>query len=121
MYWRGSRCGRSTVSYPMPVSLFSPRAAALPLALSAAFGAPSWAQAQTQNLQLPETVVTATRSATRADELVSEVKVVDRAAIEASTARTLPELLARTAGVQMSANGGRGSTSNIFIRGAENR
>jgi vitamin B12 transporter len=103
----------------MSVSMFPPRAAALPLALAAAFGALSAAHAQ--SLQLPETVVTATRGATRADELVSEVKVVDRAAIEASTARTLPELLARTAGVQMSANGGRGSTSNIFIRGGENR
>jgi outer membrane cobalamin receptor len=29
---------------------------------------------------------------------VSDVTVIDRAAIEASTARTLPELLARTAG-----------------------
>jgi vitamin B12 transporter len=33
----------------------------------------------------------------------------------------LPELLARVAGVQMAANGGRGKNSNIFIRGAENR
>jgi vitamin B12 transporter len=47
--------------------------------------------------------------------------VVDRAAIEASTARTLPELLARTPGLQSSANGGRGKTSNVFIRGAEAR
>lgn len=91
------------------------RAAAWPLALAAAF--PAFAQAQA----LKETVVTATRVATQADELVSEVKVIDRAAIEASTARTLPELLARHAGVQTSANGGRGKTSNVFIRGAENR
>ncbi|WP_284699195.1 TonB-dependent receptor domain-containing protein [Caenimonas sedimenti] len=91
------------------------RVAVLPLALCAAFGAFA------QSGSLTETVVTATRVATRADELVSDVKVVDRAAIEASTARTLPELLARTAGVQMSSNGGRGKQSNIFIRGAENR
>jgi vitamin B12 transporter len=91
------------------------RAAALPLALAAAF------PASAQILALADTVVTATRSATRADELVSDVRVIDRAKIEASAARTLTELLARTAGVQMSANGGRGKTSNIFIRGAENR
>jgi vitamin B12 transporter len=98
----------------MSRSILRLRVAALPLALLSTFGA----QAQSS---LGETVVTATRAATRADELVSEVKVVDRAAIEASTARTLPELLARTAGVQMSSNGGRGKQSNVFIRGAENR
>lgn len=93
------------------------RLAVLPLAVAAAFPFSSFAQNQT----LQETVVTANRVATRADELVAEVKVIDRAEIEASTARTLPELLARTAGVQMSSNGGRGKTSNVFIRGAENR
>jgi outer membrane cobalamin receptor len=50
---------------------------------------------------LGETVVTATRNPTRTDELVSDVVVVNREAIEASTARTLPELLARTAGLQI--------------------
>ena len=92
------------------------RAATLPLALAAAF--PS-TFAQTGALK--QTVVTATRSATLADELVSDMKVIDRKAIEASTARTLPELLARTAGLQMSSNGGMGKQSNVFIRGAENR
>lgn len=92
------------------------RAATLPLALAAAF--PS-VFAQTSALK--ETVVTATRTPTRADELVSDAKVIDRAAIEASTARTLPELLARTGGLQMAANGGRGKSSSVFIRGTENR
>ncbi|HZY18069.1 MAG TPA: TonB-dependent receptor [Ramlibacter sp.] len=90
------------------------RALAAPLAL--AFCSSIHAQSP-----LPETVVTATRLATRADELVSDVRVIDRAAIEASAARTLPELLARRAGVQMSANGGRGKTSSVFIRGTESR
>lgn len=93
------------------------RATALPMALAAAFPVSSVAQGPA----LKETVVTATRSAMRADELVSDVKVIDRQAIEASTARTLPELLSRTAGLQMSSNGGRGKVSAVFIRGAENR
>jgi len=92
-----------------------PRVAALPLALCCAFAA----QAQTSTL--PPTVVTATRQTTRADELVSEVKVIDRAAIEASAGRSLPEVLARTAGLQSSANGGLGKQSSVFIRGTENR
>jgi vitamin B12 transporter len=70
---------------------------------------------------LRETVVTATRSAVRADELVSDVVVLDRADIERSAGRTLPELLARSAGVQFSANGGLGKVSSIFIRGTEAR
>lgn len=101
----------------MTTTVLRARLAALPLALAAAFPSSSFSQTAT----LPETVVTATRVATRADELVSDLKVIDRAQIEASTARTLPELLARTAGVQMSSNGGRGKTSSVFIRGNENR
>ena len=92
-----------------------PRVAALPLALCCAFAA----HAQTPTLK--PTVVTATRTATLADELVSDVKVIDRATIEASTARSLPELLARAGGLQMAANGGLGKQSSVFIRGAENR
>ena len=66
-------------------------------------------------------MVTATRVATRASELTSEVVVVEREAIERSAGRTLPEVLARTAGLQMTSNGGRGKASSIFIRGAESR
>ena len=100
------------------------RLALLPLALAAAF--PSHSQTRpaadaTVVAALGETVVTATRNPTRSDELVSEVVVVNREAIEASTARTLPELLARTAGLQMSANGATGKTSSVFIRGTESR
>lgn len=90
------------------------RLAALPLALCAAV--PALAQPT-----LRESVVTATRTETRADELVSDVTVIGRPQIEASTARTLAELLARNAGLQTSANGGLGKQSSVFIRGTENR
>ncbi|WP_367846736.1 TonB-dependent receptor [Rhodoferax sp. WC2427] len=92
----------------------SARLAVLPLALAAAF--PSLAQTQ-----LKEVVVTATRVATRADALSSEVLVIDREDIERSAGRTLTEVLARLASVQLSSNGGRGNNSNIFIRGTEAR
>lgn len=98
----------------MKKSLLRARLALLPFALSAT----TTVLAQTT---LKETVVTATRTATRADELVSDVEVIDRKAIEASTARTLAELLARNGGLQMSANGGRGKQSGVFLRGTENR
>ncbi|HSV54888.1 MAG TPA: TonB-dependent receptor [Burkholderiaceae bacterium] len=90
------------------------RLAALTLALAAAF--PSLAQTS-----LSETVVTATRTPTRADNLVSDVVVIERADLEKLAGRTLPEILARTAGVQLATNGGRGKSGNIFIRGTESR
>ncbi|MES2787024.1 MAG: TonB-dependent receptor [Pseudomonadota bacterium] len=103
----------------MKPSAFVLRNSAILAACTAAFpGTYSSAIAQTT---LQDVVVTATRNPTRADERVSDVNVIDRAAIEASTARTLPELLARVAGVQMSANGGLGKFSSVFIRGGENR
>ena len=72
-------------------------------------------------LKLPNIVVTATRTPQRVDESVSDVVVIDRAALEKFTGRTLPELLARTPGVQFSANGGLGKSSSVNIRGAEAR
>lgn len=79
---------------------------------------PVWAQSQAQ---LPGSVVTASRNAQRADELVSDVLVINRADIEKSSGRTLPEILARAPGVQFSANGGLGKNSSVIIRGAEAR
>jgi len=90
------------------------RPLALPLALAAAF--PSYSQTS-----LSDTVVTATRLESRASAVLSDVTVIDRDAIENSTGRTVPELLARMAGVQMAANGGLGKNSSIFIRGTESR
>lgn len=92
--------------------------AVLPLALAAAF--PSFSQTAAAP-QLKETVVSATRTPTRADELVSDVVVIDRAAIEKSAGRTLPELLARVPGIQFSSNGGLGKNSSVNIRGTEAR
>ena len=97
------------------------RLASLPLALAAAFAAfPSFSQMQPAQ-QLKETVVTASRTAQRADELVSDVVILNRADIEKSSGRTLPEILSRAPGVQFSANGGLGKNSSVNIRGAEAR
>ena len=102
----------------MKICFSNLRLAVLPLALAAAF--PSYSQAQTSP-QLKETVVTASRTAQRADELVSDVVIINRADIEKSSGRTLPEILARAPGVQFSANGGLGKNSSVNIRGAEAR
>ena len=94
------------------------------LAASAALGTFAgmpMAQAQTAAPALPETVVTATRTPTRVDEVIADVVVVDRAQIEQMGNRTLTEILARTAGVQVSSTGGAGKQSSVFIRGSEAR
>ncbi len=95
----------------------------LSFALSAAFSNTALAQniSSSEVAQLKPIVVTASRSDTRADELVSEVVVIDRASIEAAAGRTLSELLARQAGVQFTSNGGLGKDSKVFIRGTESR
>jgi len=103
------------------------RASALALAISAALGTlatlPVHAQtpAPAEPRALPETVVTASRTPTRVDNLVADVVVIDHAQIEQMGNRTLTEILARTAGVQVAANGGAGKTSSVFIRGTEAR
>ena len=82
-------------------------------ALAAAFSASIHAQTG----ELSPTVVTATRTESRADAVLSDVTVITREEIEAGTGRTLAELISRVAGVQMTGNGGLGKNSGIFIRG----
>ena len=93
-------------------------AASLAVAAAAAVALPTASHAQAQ---LKDIVVTATRSESRADAVISDVTVITREDIERGTGRTVSELLARVAGVQMSATGGLGKTSSVFIRGTESR
>jgi vitamin B12 transporter len=68
--------------------------------------------------QLDSIVVTATRQATRTNELTSDVSVITREEIDQAGETTLAQLLARQPGIQYVANGGAGSNSGVFIRGA---
>ncbi|WP_170285855.1 TonB-dependent receptor domain-containing protein [Propionivibrio limicola] len=62
-------------------------------------------------------VVTATRQAQRANELLADVSVISREEIEAAGQSSLPELLARQPGIEFTQSGSAGSTSSLFIRG----
>ncbi|WP_137918961.1 TonB-dependent receptor [Hydrogenophaga sp. 2FB] len=95
--------------------------AAIPLAMLACFGTSVVHAQSASEATLKETVVTATRVETRTDEVLSDVVVIDAEVIEQSTARSLSEVLSRRAGLQMSANGGRGKQSGLFVRGTETR
>lgn len=87
--------------------------AVLALALSAS------ASAQSQQFQ--PVVVTGSRQPQALDDAISDITVIDRGQLEAQGTRTLGEVLAQVPGIQRSANGGPGTASNIFIRGAEAR
>ena len=93
---------------------------ALSLLLATAF--PYSASAHVQPTpKLEETVIFASRTPTRTDELVSDVTIVLLTEIEKYIDKTLPELLSRVAGVQFSANSGLGKSSSVNIRGSEAR
>lgn len=68
--------------------------------------------------ELGQVVVTATRTATRASEVLSDISTVEREEIERAGQNTLTELLSTLPGVQMTSNGGRGSSGSFSIRGS---
>jgi vitamin B12 transporter len=70
---------------------------------------------------LADTVVTATRAPIGIEAVVGDITVIARHRIEMAGARSLTELLAREAGVQITANGGAGAVSGVFVRGTESR
>ena len=70
---------------------------------------------------LKETVVTATRVAQPIADLVADVTILDREAIERSGAVGVADVLRRLPGVEMVRNGGIGGTTSVYIRGAETR
>ena len=88
---------------------------ALTVALATALSAHPAVAADTE---LQAVVVTATRQATKVNDLTADVTVIDREEIEQAGQTTIEQLLARQPGIQYTANGGPGTNSGIFIRGA---
>lgn len=120
----------------MSITLSSARLAAIgagaPLRLSALALASlnlCAAQAQdatllAQNLHAPtmnEVVVTANRVAQPLTDVLADVTIVDRQTIESSGAAALADVLARLPGIELSRNGGPGTATSLFLRGAETR
>ncbi|MCF8200034.1 MAG: TonB-dependent receptor [Sulfuritalea sp.] len=63
-------------------------------------------------------VVTATRQASRANDLLSDITVIGREEIERAPQDNLGSLIAAQPGVQQTANGSLGAASQILLRGA---
>lgn len=85
---------------------------------SVLFALSSMLHAQELPENLPEMVVTATRSGEEAkNSLATAATIYTRADIDRLQVRTLPELLRGTTGVDIVQNGGYGQPSGVFIRG----
>lgn len=79
------------------------------------FNAPLQAQETVQNL--PDLVVTATRTETAKNQLAAAATVYTRQDIERLQAKTLPELLSGSTGIDIVQTGGYGKDTNIYMRG----
>ena len=91
------------------------RVAALPLAIALTF--PVFAQSPSTPV-LPEVVVTATRNPQLLSAALAHTTVISREEIARSQATDVITLLEREAGLQRTQNGGPGTVSSLFVRGA---
>src|SRR6266566_362019 len=77
-----------------------------------------WAiSVQAEDTSQNAVIVTATRTAQTADDALAVVTVFTRQDIERSQARSVPELLRGTPGIDISQNGPYGKTTSLFLRG----
>ncbi|HZF98189.1 MAG TPA: TonB-dependent receptor plug domain-containing protein, partial [Pseudoxanthomonas sp.] len=91
------------------------------LATAVALALPSicHAQAAAGATDLDEVVVTGTRTDVAVIDSLVPAQVIDRAEIERTQARSLPELLRGRAGISLTNQGGAGKLTSVFLRGAE--
>lgn len=96
------------------------RALPLVLSLAAAFAAPgAFADtAITDTASTDTVVVTATRTPQRADELIADTLVIDSVEIARSGAGSVADVLRRQRGIEIARNGGPGTTTSVYLRGA---
>jgi vitamin B12 transporter len=76
------------------------------------------AQAQSPTTQLSPVVVTASRVATPLVDVLADITLIDRAALDRAGQSSLRDVLAQQPGVQLVSNGGYFSSSGVFLRGA---
>lgn len=90
-------------------------------AVAAAIAAFAWNEGFAQSAppgRLDPVVVTASRTAQPIADLLADVTVIGGDEIVRSGAQSLTEVLQRQPGVEITMNGGPGSTSGAFLRGA---
>ena len=92
--------------------------ASLLAAVFAFFGSAPDAQVLPKQTTIEPVFVTAARSPQPLAELIADVTTIGPEEIARAGAQSLAELLARVPGVEIAMNGGPGSTSSVFLRGA---
>ncbi|MBS4052047.1 MAG: TonB-dependent receptor plug domain-containing protein, partial [Methylomonas sp.] len=75
------------------------------------------AKANSEDINLPETVVTATRAETARNQLATATTVFTREDIAKRQVRTLPELLKTAPGIDLVEQGGYGKNTSLYMRG----
>ncbi len=120
------RCARPVCTprsrlFPSRSTIAWAASAALPcVALSAqAQQLPSGQETAGKNLQ--EMVVTANRIAQPLSDLVADMSIIDAQTIERQGPGSVADVLARVPGIQITRNGGPGTTTSVFLRGADSR
>ncbi|GHU14623.1 outer membrane protein [Betaproteobacteria bacterium] len=89
------------------------------LAVALAFPLPAQAQRGSDGVPVLGTiVVTATRQETRVNEILADMTVIDRAEIERTGQGTIIDLLTRQPGIQTTSSGGVGTSTSLYMRGA---
>lgn len=71
----------------------------------------------TENIELDDVVVTAGRVEQSRENTVADITVVKREEIERAGADSLIDVLSRQPGIQVSTNGGQGTSSSLYLRG----
>jgi vitamin B12 transporter len=92
---------------------------AIVVAVGTAFSSSTFAQNQDRTLE--PVVVTANRTPQVAKEVLADSVAITSEEIAKSGQRNLTDLLQRQRGIEISRNGGPGSNSSVFIRGANNK
>jgi len=100
-----------SLRYPYPAAL-------LGAAFIASCAGHAGAQIDAKTTSLDRVVVTATRSQQPLVDLIADVSYIGAEDITRAGAQSVAELLARVPGVEIASNGGPGSTTSVFLRGA---
>lgn len=122
MVWRALACSAAVFVFDhfMNTSL---RTLTLAAAVASLFPAVALGQTapEQQTEESPPVVVTATRVAQPLTDVLADVTLIDEQQIQRSGAVNITDLLARQPGLELSRNGGPGTASSLFIRGADTR
>jgi len=114
---------QARASLPASIPSSTVRARTLPFALAliaVAVQGEARAQGPGPN-KLDSVVVTATRSPIRLSEVLADLTVLNRADIERQAFGGLADLLRNSGCVEMVRNGGPGTSTSLYLRGAETR